>query len=119
MKHKIKLYATALVQVMTKKIDEKKIVSNFFKLLEKNGDIKKAKEIVLLAETMHLKSLGGRRVTVETARKAPNALLKDIAKKEDMLEEKINPSLIAGVKIVINNEKQLDFSLKNTLDNIF
>ena len=36
-----------------------------------------------------------------------------------MVKEKINPELIAGIKVMINNNKQLDFSLKNKLDNIF
>lgn len=117
MKIKSAEYAKALVEAMETKND-KKIIVNFFALLQKNGDLKKAKEIVQLTETLYLKKSGAKRLTIETARPVGKALLKNIAKKGDVLEEKINPSLIAGVKIVIDNEKQLDISLKNKLDTI-
>ena len=120
MKPKAKFYAAALVRVMvSKKNNEKKITDNFFALLQKNGDIKKAKEIIFLAEDIYVKKAGGRRVTVETARKIDHAGLKGITKKGDILEEKINPNLIAGVKIVVNGERQLDFSLHKKLNDIF
>jgi len=105
MKHKAKEYAKALAEV--KKFNLK----NFLRLLEKNGDRKKLKEIVALAEKMLY-----RKITIETARKVKVAWPK---KKSDLIEEKINPSLIAGVKITVNGEKQLDFSLKNKLEKIF
>ncbi len=105
MKHKAKEYSKALVQV--KKFNLK----NFLRVLEKNGDTKKLKEIVAMAEKMMY-----RKITIETARKVKVAWPK---KKNDLIEEKINPSLIAGVKITVNGERQLDFSLKNKLEKIF
>ncbi len=105
MKHKAKEYAKALVDV--KKFNLK----NFLRVLEKNGDRKKLKEIVALAERMMY-----RKIMIETARRVKVVWPK---KKNDLIEEKINPDLIAGVKITVNGEKQLDFSLKNKVEKIF
>jgi F0F1-type ATP synthase delta subunit len=60
-----------------------------------------------------------KKITVETARNYEGLLnkIKAIFPNDDVLL-KINPNLIAGLKILINNEKQLDFSLKSKLDKI-
>ncbi len=122
MKHKPKDYAKALVDLVSEKKSEsqqKKLVDNFLKLLKKNGDLKKSKEIISLAEMLFLKKTGGRKIIFEMARETKKESFKGFLKKHDVVEEKINPDLIAGVKIVVNNEKQLDFSLMKKLNNIF
>jgi F0F1-type ATP synthase delta subunit len=122
MKYKPKIYAEALADSLSEKkspIDGKKIVNNFLKLLEKNQDMKKAKEIVALAEALLLKKSGNKKVVLETARKgAVRDFVNTFAKKGDMVEEKINPAIIAGIKIIVNNEKQLDFSLSSKLSKL-
>ena len=120
MKIKSKIYAEALVSSIIEK-KSKDVVVRFIKLLEKNGDIKKAKEIISLAESLFLKKTGNKKIVLEVAREMEKpALVKDFGvAKGDIVEEKINPSLIAGIKVIINNERQLDFSLKNKLDKIF
>ena len=119
----IKLYALALADVIAKKIslqEEKKVIYNFLKLLEKNGKLKNAKKIISLTQKYYLEKTGNKSIILQTARKTiAKNLLKSLYKEGDIIEEKINPALIAGIKIIINNEKQLDFSLKNKLDNIF
>lgn len=123
MKHKAKNYAKALAGLILEKKnkqEQKKVVSKFLKYLEKNGDIKKAKEIVSLAENLYFKKTGKRKIILETARKTDTKdVSKKIFKKGDFLEEKVNSELVAGIKIMVNNEKQLDFSLKSKLDRIF
>lgn len=105
MKYKAKDYARAIVGA--KKFD----VEVFLKLLERNGDQKKLKEIVAWVEKIKYK-----KVIIETARKAG---VKWHFGKNSIVEEKINPELIAGVRIMVNGEKQLDFSLRNKLEQIF
>ena len=61
---------------------------------------------------------GNKKIVLEMARQN-KVILKSVIKKNDVVEEKINPELIAGIKIIIDNERQLDFSLKNKLDKIF
>ena len=119
MKYKSKIYAEAIADLeLESKSDKKKISDSFLKILQKNGDMKKAKEVISLAENLYFKKTGKRKVILEMARKIKN--ISDLfTKKDDVVKEKINPEIVAGIKIIINNEKQLDFSLKNKLDRIF
>jgi F0F1-type ATP synthase delta subunit len=83
---------------------------------------KKSKEILEMAEEMVLAKNGNKKITFETARKitaSQKKLLESIAKNGDLIKEKINPELIAGVKIILNNEKQFDNSMQSKLNNIF
>lgn len=118
MKIKPKIYAVALAEAITS--GKEKIASNFLNILEKNGDLKKAKEIIALAEKLFIKKTGGKKIILETAREVGSEdLLKMISGKNDVVVNKINPEIIAGVKIVVDDEKQLDFSLQNKLNKIF
>jgi len=123
MKYKSKLYAQALAEILAEKklvLTDKKLVDNFLNLLAKNGDLKKAKEIIALAETIYLKKSGNKKFILETARElGKNNILKGFAKEGDALVHKISPEMVAGIKITINNEKQLDFSLQKKLNEIF
>ena len=120
--HKVKLYAKALSEVLLdKKSARSDLTQNFLRLLAKEGLQKKANEILGLAEDFILAKQGGRKIVFEVARKlgaGHRALLKEFVKEKDIVKEKINHELIAGVKIIINNEKQFDNSLKNKLQNI-
>lgn len=122
MKYKSKQYAKRLSEVMVKPgVDAKKISDNFLKLLQKNGDMKKAKEIVFLAENLFIKKTGRRKVILETARRIhpkQKELVMSVASKGDIVEEKISPELLAGIKIIINS-KQLDLSMQRKINNLF
>ena len=121
-KNKTKLYAKALAEVLSKKgIDDKKIVNNFVKLLINAGYERKSKEILELAENLLLAKQGKRKITFETARKitpSQQKILESFAKKGDIVKEKINPELIAGIKIIINESKQFDASMQSKLQNL-
>jgi len=119
--NKPKDYAKALVELMAdKKMSEKKITDGFLRILVKNGDLKKAKEIMRLAEQLLVKKTGNKKIVVESARTIETKkLLNTFIEKGDAVQEKINPSLIAGVKITVDGEKQFDFSLKSKLDKLF
>jgi F0F1-type ATP synthase delta subunit len=121
--NKTKLYAQALAEILaSKKFDEKKVVVNFTKLLVSAGLEKKSKEIFGLAEEMLLAKQGKSKITFETARKitaGQKKILDSFVKKGDLVNEKINPELIAGIKIIINNSKQFDASMQGKLQKIF
>ena len=88
----------------------------------KNGQEKKAKEILDLAEDLLLAKQGKRKINFQTARKITaeqKKLLQSVAKDGDKTKETINPELIAGVKIIINNERQFDASMQKKLSRIF
>ncbi len=124
-KNNIKIYAKALAEIISKKItpaEEKKITDNFLKLLVKNGKENKGVQIIALTRELLLRQSGNQKIILETARKIVQSqkdLLKSMAKEGDIIEEKINSELIAGVKIIINNEKQLDQTLFKKINNLF
>lgn len=127
-KYKTKLYAKALAEAVGSPAfaeasagEEKKVIDNFVKLLVSSGLEKKSKEILNLAENFVLAKQGKRKITFETARKITNSqqkMLNDFVEKGDIVKEKINPEIISGVKIIINNEKQFDASMQSKLQNI-
>ncbi len=125
--NKTKLYARALAEILSKKggvsaTEEKRVVSNFVKLIIAAGLEKKLKEILSLAEDFILANQGKRRITFETARTttaSQKKILDGIVNKGDIVKEKISPELIAGIKIIINDSKQLDLSLLAKLQEVF
>ena len=121
--NRTKLYAKALAEVLSgKKVDEKKVVGNFVRVLVSAGLEKKAKEILTLAEDFLLAKQGKKKITFQTARKmtaSQKKILQSLAKEGDIINEKISPEIIAGVKIIINDSKQFDASLQSKLQNIF
>lgn len=124
MKHnKVKLYAKALSEILLKKgIDEKKITDNFVKLLIKTGQQKKTKKILDLAEDLVLLKQGKRKIVFQTARRMTadqKKLLHDFIKGGDVVKEKVNHELIAGVKIIINDSQQFDASMQSKLQKIY
>jgi len=122
---KVKLYAEALAEIMSKGIQpsqEKTIIDNFVKLLIKAGFEKKAKMILDFAEDLFLAKQGKRKICLETVRKITANQKKTLAgffKNGDVVREKINPEIIAGIKITINGEKQFDASIQSKLQSIF
>jgi F0F1-type ATP synthase delta subunit len=124
MKYPPRLYAKALSEVAAKELSlaqEKGIIHNFLSLLKKNGDSYQLKKIVAEAEKLLRAKTGKRKITIETARpvKKLETLLAAIAEKSDIVEEKINSDLIAGVKVTINEEEQFDGTLKRKIDKLF
>lgn len=122
MKIKPKIYAKALVDLIVEnKNKTTNIVERFLRLLEKNGDIRKAKEILVFAEDLFIKKTGRRKIITETARKITprqKELLKSVERQGDIVSERINKDLIAGIKIIVN-DNQLDMSMQKKLQNIF
>ena len=118
----IKLYAKALAEILSKKgIDEKKIVNNFIKLLVGTGYEGKSKEILDLTEDLLLAKRGKKKITFETARKTTagqKKIMDSLVEKGDVVKEKINPELIAGIKIIINDSRQFDSSMQSKLNKI-
>lgn len=123
--NKIKLYAKALAQICAKKhsaSEENKITERFMALLAKDRLDKKAGQILTLAQEIILQENGNSKIVLETARKMnakQKELLKKTVKDGDIIKEKINPDLIAGIKIIINNNKQLDMTMAKKLSDLF
>jgi len=120
---KIRLYSKALTETLLKgNLDESKIIDNFLELLIETRQEKSAKQILGLTETALLMKRGKRKIVFETAREATSnqrKLLGSLVHDGDVVKEKINPEIIAGVKIIINDSQQLDASMRSRLQSIF
>ncbi len=128
MKYSSYLYAKALVEVLadvrTKRgggddaAEDAMIADNFVALVRRNGDEGRLGKILEEASRL-ARGIGGlRRVVLESARpftasqrKRTDALLTE----GDIVVEKVDPTLIAGVRITVNDEMQLDGSLRTKL----
>ncbi|MEK7124539.1 MAG: hypothetical protein AAB877_02560 [Patescibacteria group bacterium] len=121
-KYRAKLYAKALAELVLQKkspSDIKKMPDAFLDILKKNGDMAKAKEIAGIAESLILKESGKNHIILETARKIDKRLLNHFSREGDKVSEKINLKIIAGIKITVNNELELDNSLLRKIQEIF
>jgi len=121
MKYNYKIYARALVSALDEAQDlvqKEKIIKNFLSLVQKNKDARQLKKIIDFASKIIYKKEGRQRIILETAR--PQNNLKNLFQKffneKDIIEEKINPNILAGLRIVFDDEKELDFSFKKRLE---
>ena len=125
MKYTTHNYAQALASVAgdpKAKANEAAIIKNFFALLRKNGDESHARQIIEEAARLMRGRGGVRKVTVESARAlnaAQKKLVAGFLKKGDVTEERIDSTLIAGVRLIVNDEEQFDGSLRGKIDNVF
>lgn len=124
MKYPAHTYAKALVEVLGdgKKHDEEKIAKNFIELVRRNGDEMHLRKILEEASRFARGRNGLRKVVIDSARELTSAQKKEMErflKKEDVVVERTDPSLVAGVRITVNEELQFDGSLKRKLDRAF
>jgi F0F1-type ATP synthase delta subunit len=120
MKYSAHMYAKALVEVLgDPKSRDAAIEKNFLALIKRNGDEGQLKKILEEASRFARGKSGVRQVTIESARElapAQKNAIKHFIKAGDVVEERIDPELIAGIKITVNDEMQFDGSLKNKLN---
>lgn len=125
MKYSPHLYAKAFAEAGSRRLspqEESALVRNLIALVKKNGDSHQLKKIAAYAERMLREKSGKRKVTVESARplKAPpEKIFAQFLRASDILEKKIEPRLIAGIKITVNDAEQLDISLSRKLKKLF
>ena len=123
MKYSISDYAKALDRALANpKSDKSAIVKNFLGLMRHNGDEGRAKKILNAAARFSRGRNAMREVMVESARplvQSQQALVKKFLKPSDVVAYTIDPDLVAGVKMVVNDEMQFDGSLKAKLDTLF
>jgi F0F1-type ATP synthase delta subunit len=126
MKYPTHIYAKALVEVLSDaKIrgnkDDDEIAKNFIALVKKNGDEGHLRKILEEASRFARGKSGVRKVTIESARPlgpSQRTAVEHFIKPGDVVEERIDPELIAGIKIILNDELQFDGSLRNKLSKV-
>jgi F0F1-type ATP synthase delta subunit len=125
MKYPAHLYAKALVEVLSAskgtKAEQDALADNFIAIVRKNGDEAHLKKILEEASRFARGKSGMRKVVVASARALNPSQEKTIGqfvKKEDIVVRQIDPGLIAGIRITVNDELQFDGSLKNKLNKV-
>lgn len=123
MKYSAHLYAKALdAALLDPKADQARIAKNFLALVRRNGDEAYLRKILEEAGRFARGRGMIQKVTIESAReltKPQRDLVKRYLKPDDIVEHEIDPGLIAGITIIVNDEMQFDGSLKAKLDSLF
>lgn len=115
-------YARALSEIIGKKGDEKASIHKFLSVVKKNGDEKMLPKIFDAFKKIEIKKHGGSHVKIEFAREMPEEKIKSIIKNfgtKDWVETSLNPSLVAGIRITIDGERELDNSISRKLHKMF
>lgn len=117
-------YAKALLAAVEGKSaeEQKSVMRRFLAAVKKFGDEKNLPKILTALELAVTKEHGGREVVMESAREIPAGLRKELEAKftsEDLIRERTNPTLIAGIRILIDGEWMVDASLKRRLEKLF
>lgn len=116
-------YTNALIGALEDTPREKKdlVLKNFVKLIIKTGDIKHSKKILEAVHKKLVNEKGGKWVDIEVARESAlkKKLLQNKFLKKDHISFQINPELVAGVRITVNGEDELNSTLQNKLNKLF
>lgn len=124
MKYSPENYARALIEELqkTESVQSNELVKNFVSQIIRNGDFLSVDKILQRVEIESTKVLGGKNIEIEFARVVDKRLVEELSgvfTKQDMVNIKINPSLVAGVRITIDGEKELDNSIAKKVREIF
>ncbi|MCL4392232.1 F0F1 ATP synthase subunit delta [Patescibacteria group bacterium] len=125
MKIPSKLYAKVFSEVTKGKSPEeiKKMAERLAGLIDRNGDAGRKEEILKFAERYARELRGKHLLNVETARELPDHFYEEIAEKLGKgkydIEKHINEELVAGAKLTVDDERELDMTLRTILKNLF
>ncbi|MBI4086581.1 F0F1 ATP synthase subunit delta [Candidatus Kaiserbacteria bacterium] len=124
MKYKAAQYAEALVGSIVDAEPEvaRTRIRAFAALLRRHRMLGKAESIMRVVERRLASRAGAVRVTLETPESAAPALQKQVSDVFDgkaWIEEKVRPELLAGVRILVDDETLVDASAKRRLAQMF
>jgi len=124
MRFNTRIYIKALLDALEKKEDEKKreILRRFLIILRKNRDLAKLNLILRGVEKEYLKRTNLKKINIEAAAKIKDPLRQKVLNifgRKSLLIEKTNPELLAGIKIIVDNELLIDASGKKLIDTLF
>ena len=124
MKYKPEMYARAFAELLVQIPQDRheRLADRLLALLKQNGDEKLLPKVVALVTKRIAKEEKIKTVRVEVARatavQSLHALQKTFSQKDHVTVE-VNPDLIAGTRVTINDELQLDYSLARKLQKMF
>jgi F0F1-type ATP synthase delta subunit len=123
MKYQAHLYAKALDEALADpKANQAVIAKNFLELVRRNGDEIHLRKILEEAARFARGRTGIRKVVIESARpleKSQENMIQQFVKPGDVVTYSTDPDLVAGIKIILNDEMQFDGTMKGKLDKLF
>lgn len=124
MKFTNRLYAKILLDALeNKSVHEKRsIFRRFLYILYKNGAFKNLPIILKEFEAENYRRVGLKKVELESADALSPQLLTDIKSifsNKVIVYTKVKPEILAGLKIILDNELLIDASAKSRVDKIF
>lgn len=124
MKYTPRQYALALRAVLQNKTAAEKrgVIRNFLNLLTRNRDQSKLEMILQETEKAERKERGLYKIELASPTVISPELKKGIKKafgRKVIFEEKIDPDLLAGLKILIEDDTLIDATAKNQLNKLF
>lgn len=124
MKHTIQTYTAALLSALEGKAPgvQSRILRNFVELVYKSRDQNKLGLILKAVAKKLRKSSGLKEVLIESAAPLTGEAKKEIAdifENKAVIKEFIKPELLAGMRIVVDDELLIDASAKRQLERLF
>lgn len=114
MKYTSRQYAQAFFEIYKDKpaAKRKTVLRNFLSILQKKRDWPRLGLILKEVERLNLQAEGLKKVEVETASpsKTLRGELEAILGEKLFIKERVNPDILAGIKILINDEILIDAS---------
>lgn len=102
--------------------DQGEAVERFVSIVHRQGWGRRLSQIVEEIERLVVKKAGGKYVELSIASGSSEGLLKELRShftNKDKVITKVDPSLIAGVRVTVDGEKELDWSMRRRLDSLF
>lgn len=123
MKYQSDAYAESLAELLEEKPQQKdEFIKNLKIVLKRNGDFGLFIKILKQATGLLIRKSGGREIVIQSARPLFKKQLEELKQQfraQDSVETVVNPDLIAGVKIMIDNDQIIDGSLERKLRKLF
>lgn len=124
MRYSPRQYAAALLSLLKGKpeVVQQRLLRRFLVLVGQKGDGRRLGLILKEVEKQTLHEQGLKKVLVETTDPITIQIKKGIEAvlgKSILIQEKINPRLLAGIKILINDEILVDASAESQLRKLF
>ena len=124
MKYLPKYYAQAFLECAESAPSTRlyELARNFVRVVAKNGDFSRMSKILEAISLLETKKNGGRHVFLEFARELPSDFVERVRRffpERDRVEVRVRPALIAGLRVTIDGEEELDSSVNKKIKNLF
>ncbi|MDP1706417.1 MAG: F0F1 ATP synthase subunit delta [bacterium] len=122
MKQSSRVYAQGFVAACSEGVSLEVTIKNLVRLVDRNNDWVKWPKILAAVAKEWRRQNNERSVVLESARPLSAVAKKEIIaklEKSDQVTERINPALLAGFRLIADEEEIFDASLKRKLDSLF